>query len=65
MKKNGSTKIFAFIVIVILLVNLKSIHGWFATSLSGLNNFPEGAQTAIAFLSIIWVVVMIFKIVNK
>ncbi len=72
MKKLSTTKIFAFIVIVMLLVNLSSVFKlfgtilvWFGKSINGLNQFPEGAQTAIAFLSVLLVVVMIFKIVNK
>ena len=65
MKKLSSTKILAVIGIVILLTNLKSIHGWFATSFNGLNNFAEGSQTAIAFTSILLVVVMVYKSINK
>jgi len=72
MKKLSSTKIFTFIVVVILLVNLSSVFKlfgailvWFGKSINGLNQFPEGAQTAIAFLSILLVVVMIYKSVNK
>ena len=72
MKKLSPTKILTFVVIVMVLANLSSvlkIFGfmlvWFGKSINGLNQFPEGAQTAIAFLSILLVVVMIFKIVNK
>ena len=72
MKKLSSTKIFTFIVIVIILANLSSIFKvfgfilvWFGKSLNGLNQFPEGAQTAIAFLSILLLVVMIYKSINK
>lgn len=72
MKKLSSTKIFAFIVIVMLLANLSSVLKlfgailvWFGKSINGLNQFSEGAQTAIAFLSILLVAVMIYKSVNK
>lgn len=60
------------IIVILLLVNLKAILNsvrsmcnWFATSLDGLNNFSEGAQTAIAFTSILMVIVMIYKFIQK
>ena len=72
MKKMSSTKIFTFIVIVIILANLSSIFKvfgimlvWFGKSLNGLNQFPEGAQSAIAFLSVLLLVVMFFKLMQK
>ena len=72
MKKLSSRKIAIFIVIVMVLANLSSIFKlfgvmlvWFGKSLNGLNQFPEGAQTAIAFLSIVLVAVMIYKSINK
>ena len=73
MRKLSLTKILTFIVIVMMLGNLSSVLkifgvmiGWFGKSLDGLNQFPEGAQTAIAYLSILLVAVMIYKaITNK
>jgi hypothetical protein len=73
MRKLSLTKILTFIVIVVMLGNLSSVLkvfgvmiGWFGKSLDGLNQFPEGAQTAIAYLSILLVAVMIYKaITNK
>ena len=68
MKRLSPTKILTFIVIVAMLANLSSVLkvfgvmlGWFGKSLDGLNQFPEGAQTAIAYLSILLVAVMIYK----
>jgi type II secretory pathway component PulF len=65
-------KIMQFIVLVIVLMHLKTLLqgvkralSWFTQSLSGLNNFPEGGQTAIAFLSILLVVFMIFKLLHR
>jgi len=70
--KLSLTKIFIFIAGVILLINLKdifkiikTIHVWLAKSLDGLNQFSEGAQTAIAFTSILLVVVMIYKLIER
>lgn len=72
MQKLSLIKIFTFIIVVILLAYLKaissffgSICSWFAVALDGLNNFSKGAQTAIAFTSVLLVVVLIFKHINK
>ena len=72
MKKPSFTKILTIMVIVILLANLSAVLrifgtflGWFAKALDGLNQFHPGAQSAIAFLSIIWVVLMIYNSINK
>jgi hypothetical protein len=64
--------IVGLVVVIIVLANLKvisktfqSIYQWFAESLDGLNNFPEGAKAAIAFCSVLLVVVMVFKLIQK
>ena len=64
--------IFGLIVLIIVLVNAKpiskafhSMAEWFTESLDGLNDFSPGAQTAIAFTSIVLVIVVIFKSINK
>ena len=65
-------KILQFIVVIIVLVHLKSLMqcikpalSWFTQSLSGLNDFPEDGQTAIAFLTILLVLFMIFKLLHR
>jgi len=40
---------------------LEPIGWWFRDSLFGLYDFPRGAQTAIAFLSLVFLVVAIVK----
>lgn len=72
MKKLSFRKIILLVLVIFLLANMKPIAvacrllcNWFAESLAGLNNFSEGAQTAIAFTSIILLVVLIFKQINK
>lgn len=64
--------ILGLIITLIALINLKaisnflrSICSWFAASIDGLNNFSEGAQTAIAFTSVLLVVVLLFKLIQK
>jgi hypothetical protein len=61
-------KIFIAILSVIALINLNKIHDafapvaeWFRDSLFGLYDFPRGAQTAIAFLSLVFLIVAIVK----
>jgi hypothetical protein len=68
MPKLSLNKIVMAIIAILLLVNLRNILGffeplfyWFQDSLDGLYDFPEGAQTAIAFLTIILVIVLISK----
>jgi hypothetical protein len=66
------TKIFAAIVGVIVLMHLENIFEfigniceWFTRSLRHMRNFPPGAQAAIAYLTIIMVIVIVFKTINK
>lgn len=70
--KLSLTKIFLAIIGLIILFHIKDvlkvfrqIFSWFSESLSFINDFPEDAQAAIAFCSILLVVVIIFKTVNK
>ena len=72
MKKISSSKVVIIIAVMILMINLRPIlkcggvfFEWFAKSLTFLNQFPEGAQAAIAFTSILLVVVIIFKLIQK
>jgi len=72
MPKLSLTKIFATIIGIIVLLHLQdifefigNIYEWFARSLRFMRNFPEGMQAAIAFCSILLVVVFIYKTVNK
>lgn len=65
-------KIFIAILGVVALVNLRDIRQglepfwwWFHESLLGLHNFPRGAQTAIAFMTMILVFVLLFKHFDK
>lgn len=65
-------KIYSLIIAVILLLHLKSILGavrqiyeWFTISLGFMSDFPEGAQAAIAFGLIAFVLVFIDKTFNK
>jgi hypothetical protein len=48
-----------------ILEALAPMGWWFRDSLDGLYDFPKGAQTAIAFLSIVLVVVLIAKHFRK
>ncbi|MEN6307697.1 MAG: hypothetical protein ABFD91_08075 [Anaerohalosphaeraceae bacterium] len=66
------TKIFAAILGIIILINLREalgvfgpVYDWFCESLDGIRNFPEGAQTAIAFLSIALACVIVSKHIKK
>ncbi len=72
MPKLSLIKIFAAIVGIIVLLHVKNIlevighiYEWFARSLRFMRNFPQDAQAAIAFCSILLVAVLIFKTVNK
>ena len=62
------SKIFIAILGILALAHLKEIFSalapvgwWFRDSLFGMYNYPAGAQTAIAFLSIVLVVALIVK----
>jgi hypothetical protein len=72
MPKLSITKIFAAIAGILILLHLRnifefigSIYEWFARSLRFMRHFPEGAQAAIAYLTIILVIVIVFKTINK
>ena len=61
-------KIMTAIMFIVILWHLKSIlhylepvFVWLSSSLQGLYDFPAGAQTAIAFLTLILIVVLIVK----
>ncbi len=65
-------KIFAAIIGIIALVHLRSIlrvfqsvYSWLGESLEGLNNFSEGARTAIAFSSLLLAVVLALRFFDK
>jgi len=72
MPKLSLTKIFAVIIAIIVMLHLREIFEfigticeWFAESLRFLRHFPEGAQAAIAYLTIILVIVIVFKNINR
>jgi len=72
MPKLSLTKIFAAIIGIIVLLHVNDIlevigqiYEWLARSLRFMRNFPQDAQATIAFCSILLVVVLIFKAVNK
>jgi len=72
MPKLSLTKIFTAIVGIIILLHLRgilefigSIYEWFAEGLQFMRDFPEGAQAAISYLTIILVIVIVFKTINK
>jgi hypothetical protein len=44
---------------------IRQIYNWLEESLEYMRDFPEGMQAAIAFCSILLIVVLIFKTVNK
>lgn len=44
-----------------IFIALAPVGWWFHDSLMGLYDFPRGAQTAIAFLSLVLVIVLIVK----
>ena len=43
----------------------QSVYAWLSKSLNGLNNFPEGAQAAIAFLSILLAIVLLLRFYER
>lgn len=72
MQELSLKKICLFIVFVMALFHfnkiielLAPIYWWFADSLGAMRNFPPGAQSAIAFLTIVWIVMIVFKSINK
>jgi hypothetical protein len=71
-KELSLTKIFMAIFGFIVLLHLKEIYSvigniyeWFAESLEFMRHFPRDAQAAIAFLTIILVIVLVVKTINK
>jgi hypothetical protein len=65
-------KIFTAIIGVMILIRLGDIlralqpaYFWLCESLSEFRYFPRGAQAAIAFYTIILIIVLIFKWLNK
>jgi len=72
MPKLSLVKIFAAIIGIILLLHLREIlefigtvYEWFAESLEFMRHFPDGARAAIAYLTIILVIVIVFKTIDK
>ena len=72
MEKISLRKILIIIAVIIMLVHRKAIFEffgkvfqWFAESLDFMRAFPPGARAAIAYLTIILVVVIVFKTINK
>ena len=72
MQKLSLRKIIRIVIVIFLLANLEAISSflgsvcsWFATSLNGLNNFSEGAQTAIAVAITGLVIVVTLRVFNK
>ena len=65
MKDISIGQIATIFLVVFILSRSRQIVAWFKDALSGFEDFPEGAQTAIAFSLILLVAVMIFKTVNK
>ncbi len=65
-------KIASAIIGIMILFNVKNIlqwlepvFEWFGDSLYGLYDFPQGMQTAIAFLTIVLIVVLFVKHFSK
>jgi hypothetical protein len=65
-------KILTAIVVIIILVhlgeildNIEAIRHWFVDRLRFVDDFPDGAQAAIAFCSILLIVVIVFKTINR
>ena len=66
------TKVIIVITGIVMLFHLEKVGEvmepameWFQDSLYGLYNFPPGAQTAIAFLSILAVIVLVYRHIHK
>ena len=67
----SQTKIFLWIISITALIyrrrisgTIESIYSWFAESLDGMRSFPRGAQAAIAFLSIVALVTLAFRLLT-
>jgi hypothetical protein len=65
-------KIFTAIIGILILIHLKDFlravqpaYLWLCESLAEFRYFPRGAQAAIAFYTIILIIVLIFKWLNK
>ena len=65
-------KIFLAIVGIIALCHLDkildaigAIYCWFGDRLAFIDDFPDGAQAAIAFSSILLIVVIVYKTMNR
>ncbi len=65
-------KIFTAIFGVMFLIHLKDIlrafepaYFWFCDSLDGLRDFEDGAQAAIAVATLILIVVLTLRVLNK
>lgn len=68
-RRLSQTKIILWFIGILVLIYRKeisaameSIYSWFAESLDGMRSFPRGAQTAIAFLSIVALVTLAFRL---
>ena len=65
-------KIFTAIIGILILIHLgdilrafQPVYIWLCESLAEFRNFPRGAQAAIAFYTIILIIILIFKWLNK
>ena len=70
-RRLSQTKIFIWLIGITALIYRKqisgaieSIYSWFAESLEGMRSFPRGAQAAIAFLSIVALVTLAFRLLT-
>ena len=70
-RRLSQTKIFLWLIGITALIHRKqisgaieSIYSWFAESLDGMRSFPRGAQAAIAFLSIVALVTLAFRLLT-
>ena len=68
-RRLSQTKIFLWFIGITTLIHRKQITGaiesiyfWFAESLDGMRSFPSGARAAIAFLSIVALVTLVFRL---
>ena len=48
-----------------ILDNIEAIRRWFIDHLAFIDDFPDGAQAAIAFYSIVLIVVIVLKTMRK
>jgi hypothetical protein len=72
MDKLSPKKILTFITVIVALFHIREItellapiYRWFAESLGQMRHFPPGARSAIAFLTIILIVMVALKSINK